>query len=149
MASFLQLEPDTIFDSLLVQQRTHEFYILLEDNTPVADQVEIVLPKTKFLEESTFTLTAYFRTRGTKTASTPTTIRYRVDCLKTKQEVLDWTSVSPAANVSIVISAANNQIRDNSNRFERKQIIVQADNGLTTQVNGKSVWQVKNLTGIT
>ena len=50
MPNFLELEDDT----LLVLEGNHEFYLLLEDNTTVADQVEISLPKTSFLEESVF-----------------------------------------------------------------------------------------------
>ena len=115
----------------------------------MSDQIEIVLPKTTYLEEDTFPVTAYFRTRATKAASTPTTIRYRIDCLKTNAVIRDWTSVSSAANVTISITASDNQIQDDSNRLERKQIIVQADNGLSTQVNGKAVYRIKNLTGIT
>ncbi|MEE9541201.1 MAG: hypothetical protein V3V85_06890 [Candidatus Thorarchaeota archaeon] len=115
----------------------------------MADQIEISLPKTVYLEETTFPVTAFFRTRATKAASTPTTIRYRIDCLKTRKIIRDWTSVSAAANVTITISASDNEIQDDSNLFEKKQIIVQADNGLSTQVNGKKVYRINNLTGIT
>ncbi len=142
---FLALESG----GLLVLEGNHEFYILLEDVNPVADQVAISLPKTVFLEETTFSLTAFFRTRSTKAASTPTTIRYRIDCLKSRKEIRDWTSVSAAPNVTIVVSASDNQIQDDSNRFERKQILIQADQGLSTQVNGKTFWKVQNIRGIT
>jgi len=145
MAFFLQLEDE----SLLVLEGNHEFYLLLEDCVPVADQVEISLPKTTFLEECTFTLTVFFRTRSTATASTPTTIRYRIDDLRSRREIRDWTSVSAAPNADIVISASDNEIIDDAARFETKQIIVQADNGLSTQVNGKAIYKIKNLTGIT
>ncbi len=145
MPDFLELEDET----LLVLEGNHEFYLLLEDNTPVADQVEISLPKTTFLEESVFTLTVFFRTRSTKSASTPTTVRYRIDSPKTGTEIRDWTTVSAAPNVDIVIAASDNEIIDDGTRFETKQIIVQADNGLSTQVNGKAIWKIKNLTGIT
>jgi len=134
--------------ALLVLEGNHEFYILLEDVVPVADQVEISLPKTVFVEETTFTLRVFFRTRSTKAASTPTTIRYRIDDLRSDKEILDWTDVSAAPNVDIVISATNNEIIDDGARFERKQIIVQADQGLSTQVNGKAFWKIKNLQGI-
>ncbi len=145
MATFLELEDG----NLLVLEGNHEFYLLLEDNTPVADQVEISLPKTVFLEESVFILTVFFRTRSTKSASTPTTIRYRIDDIRSDKEIRDWTTVSAAPNVSITISSSDNQIIDDAALFERKQIIVQADNGLSTQVNGKAFWKIKNLTGIT
>lgn len=114
----------------------------------IADQIEIVLPKTTYLEETTFPVTAYFRTRATKAASVPTTIRYRIDCLKTRTVIKDWTSVSAAANVTITISSSDNEIQDDSNSFERKQIIVQADAGLSTQVSGRKIFKIENLTGI-
>ena len=145
MATFLALEDG----NLLVLEGNHEFHLLLEENTTVADQVAISLPKTIALEETSFTLTVFFRTRATKTASTPTTIRYRIDDLRSDREIRDWTSVSVAPNVSIVISATDNEIKDDSALFERRQIIVQADQGLSTQVNGKAIWKVKNLLGIT
>ena len=145
MATFLELEDG----NLLVLEGNHEYYLLLEDNTPVADQVEISLPKTTFLEECTFTLTVFFRTRSTKAASTPTTIRYRIDDLRSDKEIRDWTTVSAAPNVDIVIASTDNEIQDDAARVERRQIIVQADNGLTTQVNGRAVWRVSNLLGIT
>lgn len=145
MPTFLELEDG----NLLVLEGNHEFYLLLEDNATVADQVEISLPKTVFLEESVFTLTVFFRTRSTKSASTPTTIRYRIDDIRSDKEIRDWTTVSAAPNVSITITASDNEIIDDAARFERKQIIVQADNGLSTQVNGKAFWKIRNLTGIT
>lgn len=114
----------------------------------MADQVEIQLPKTKYLEQDTFPATAYFRTRATKAASTPTTIHYRVDCLRTGKVLLDWTSASAAANVELSMTSTINKIQDDSATIERKQLIVQADQGLSTQVNGRVVWQVENLDGI-
>ena len=115
----------------------------------MADQIEIVLPKTTYLEETTFPVTAHFRTRATKAASIPTTIRYRIDCLKSGEVIRDWTTVSAASSVTISITASDNQIKNDSNRLERKQILVQADNGLSTQVNGKAVYRIENLQGIT
>lgn len=115
----------------------------------MADQVEITLPKTKWLEETSFTATAFFRTRSTKAASTPTTVHYRVDDLKTGKVLTDWTTLTAAASVSVPITSAHNEIQDDSSAFERKQLIVQADQGLSTQANGKAVWQVQNLLGIT
>ena len=115
----------------------------------MSDQVEIQLPKTRYLEESTFPATAYFRTRATKAALAPTTIHYRVDCLRTGKVLQDWTTVSAAANVTISMTSTFNEIQDDSSRFERKQLIVQADQGLSTQVNGKAIWRVENVQGLT
>jgi len=115
----------------------------------MADQVEISLPKTQWLEETAFTATAYFRTRSTKLASTPTTVHYRVDDLHTGKELTGWTSVTAAANVNIPITSTHNEIQDDARAFERKQLTVQADQGLSTQANGKVFWTVENLQGIT
>jgi len=112
------------------------------------DQVEIQLPKTRVKEGDNFTATVYFRTRATKAAATPTTVRYKVDCLKTRQTVLDWTSVSPASSVSLTIPATVNAIQDDTNDIERKQILVQADAGLSTQSTGRTIYQVENIYGI-
>jgi len=113
------------------------------------DQAEIVLPKTKWIEETSFLATAYFRTRSTKAAATPTTVHYRVDDLQTGKELTDWTSVTPGTSVTISITPTHNEIQDDAAHFERKQLIVQADQGLSTQFNAKAIWQVENLHGIT
>ena len=114
----------------------------------MSDQVEIQIPKTIWPEETTFTATAYFRTRATKVALAPTTVHYRIDCLKTRKEIVDWTSVTTGANVDIVLTATHNQILEEQSRLERKQLTVQADQGLSTQVNGVVVYKIRNLQGI-
>lgn len=115
----------------------------------MADQVEIQIPKTVVPEETGFTATAYFRTRSTKAASTPTTVHYRVDCLSTRQNLKPWTSVSAASSVSISIGSAENEIQDATKTRERRQLIVKADDGLSTQAIGHVEWTVENLHGIT
>ena len=116
----------------------------------MSDQVEIQIPKTIVHEETSFTVTAYFRDRGTKAAATPTTIHYRLDCLSTRREIKDWTSVStPAGSNTITISASDNQILDDSNTTETKQITIKLDTGLSTQQIKPALWKVRNLQGIT
>ena len=116
----------------------------------MTDQVEIQIPITIVPEETTFTATVYHRTRSTQAASTPTTIHYRVDCLTTKRQITDWTSVSsPAASNTIVITSAENQILDDSNAREKKQITIKLDSGLTTQQIKPKQWTVENIQGIT
>jgi len=116
----------------------------------MADQVEIQIPQTIVPEETTFTVTAYFRTRASQAASTPTTIHYRIDCLTTKRLILDWTAVgSPSTSNTIVITSAQNQILDDSFETETKQITIKLDDGLSTQVIKPALWRVRNLQGIT
>ena len=115
----------------------------------MSDQIEIQMPQTIVPEQTTFTLTAYFRTRATKTASTPTTIHYRVDCLSTQRQITDWTVVSsPSTSNTIVITATENKILDDSFNIETKQITVKLDSGLSTQVIKAVTWKVRNLLGI-
>ena len=131
-------------------QITVAFGILLEESLYVSDQIEIQLPLTIVPEETTFTATAYFRTRSTKAASTPTTIQYRVDCLTTKRQITDWTSIAvPDSSNTIVITSTENQILDDANQWETKQLTVKVDSGLTTQAIKPVRWKVQNLTGIT
>lgn len=115
----------------------------------MSDQIEIQFPKTRVEEETAFDVVAYFRTRATKVALVPTTVHYRVDCLSTKQKITDWTSVSAAANVTITITSTMNQILNGDSNWERKQITVKADDGLSTQVIRTGKWIVDNIEGTT
>jgi len=114
----------------------------------MADQIEIQLPKTVINEENAFVATAYFRTRSSKAASIPTTIHYKVDCLTTKTPLIDWTSVSAAANVDLIMTSAVNTIQSADSHFETKQLLVKSDSGLSTQAIGRTTWKVQNLHGI-
>ncbi len=114
----------------------------------LSDQCEIQLTKTKVEEDSAFDLVAYFRTRDTKTALAPTTIRYKVDCLTTRTALKAWTTVSAAASVTITMTAVFNAIQDAVNPWERKQITIQADFGLSTQLTKTRNWKVFNVWGI-
>jgi hypothetical protein len=144
LSSFLQAQDGNF---LLAQEGT---YFLLQEAIDMADQIEIHLVDTIVPEETTFTATCYFRTRSTQTASIPTTIHYRVDCLSTKTRITDWTLVSsPAASRTIVITSTENQILDDSHLMEVKQLTVKADDGLSTQVIKPVQWKVRNLQGIT
>jgi len=115
----------------------------------MADQIEIHLPNTIVNEETTFTVTAYFRTRASKAASTPTTIHYKIDDLQSRQTITDWTAVStPAGNNDIVITSTENEIIDGAHLYEKKQILIKIDSGLSTQVIAAKTWRVNNLEGI-
>jgi len=116
----------------------------------MADQIEIHFPETVVPEETTFTATVYFRTRASAAASTPTTIHYRIDCLSTRTQIVDWTSVSsPAGSNTIVISADHNQILNDGHTRERKLLTIKIDSGLSTQVMRRKWWTVENLLGTT
>ena len=114
-----------------------------------ADQIEIQIPEEKILEESSFVATVYFRNRATKAAVVPTTVRYRVESLDRRIEIQDWTTVTPASSVDITMTSTFNEIQSDQTRLETKQLIVQADAGLSTQFNGRKTWKVRNMIGIT
>ena len=111
------------------------------------DSVYIQVPKDRVLEGSAFVATAYFRTRSTGAAATPTSIKYRVDNLTTCTELADWTTVTAASNVSINVTATHNAIQNASNTRERVQLTVAMDFELSTQVRETAEWDVENLYG--
>lgn len=112
-----------------------------------ADQIAIRIAKTAVKEGSAFDATVNFRTRSTAAAATPTNIKYRLDCLTTRKELLDWTTVSAASSVTISITGAQNAIQSDCNDFETKQLTVVSDDGLSTQYRETKRWTVENLYG--
>jgi hypothetical protein len=99
------------------------------------DQIEIQLPKTRYPERTSFTATAYFRTRSTAAAATPTTVHYRIDNLSTRQQITDWTSVTPGSY-------------SNWPRWETKQLTVAIDKDLDSMVIANKNWRCDNKFGI-
>ena len=58
-------------------------------------------------------------------ATTPTTMRYRLDDLVQGNAVLDWTSLTPGTSVNVVITSAQNAMRNNL-CVERRQLVFEA-----------------------
>ena len=118
------------------------------------DQIEIQIPKTVFDENSAFTATAYFRTRATAAAATPTTVDYRIDNTSTRTERTGWTSVTPGTSVTIAVKSSDNKIQQQTSfRFggavwENIQLVVSLDKGLDTEVVGHKQWRIRNLYGV-
>lgn len=113
----------------------------------MADQISIRIAKTQWKEGSGLTAAVSLRTRSTGAASTPTSLKYRLDCLTTKREVLDWTTLSAASTATITITGAQNAIQSDCNDYETKQITVMADDGLSTQMRETKRYVVENLYG--
>jgi hypothetical protein len=112
----------------------------------VSYQVEIQLPKTVFAEESSFIASVYFRLSGEE--ATPTTVEYRIDDLTGKQELKEWTSNTAWPAISFLILPEMNEIKNDANNMERRQLTIRVDGGLETQVIKAVEWQIKNLQGI-
>lgn len=114
----------------------------------MADQVEISLPKTRINEKSGFTAIVRFRDRASASAAAPLTVSYKIFNVSTSDIVKDWTHISVAAQVSIAIDGQDNLVRRSSNSFERIELVVAADRGLSTQVIDSAEYQVVNLHGV-
>lgn len=99
-------------------------------------------------ENSTFTLTARFwdDSADAWAATTPTTIRYRVDCATTGRVMLDWTSVTAASEISLTINV--NSINEPHHVREWRQVTVEADHGLSTQYLDTFTYSVENIGAI-
>lgn len=113
----------------------------------MADQIAILIPKTAWQEGSAFTASVNLRTRSSGAASTPTSLKYRIDCLTTGREVADWTSAAASSSASISITGTHNAILSDANDYEIKQLTVMADDGLSTQHRESRRWRVENLYG--
>jgi hypothetical protein len=102
----------------------------------------------KYLEGTSASRTVTFLDEDGASAL-PTTLRYRIDCLTSKREVRDWTTLTPAVSVVIPITPDDNEIQDSRNPTERKQMVVQSNHGTDEQVVGEYEWLVTNLQGVT
>jgi hypothetical protein len=107
-------------------------------------------------ERSAFTATAAFFDDSVEpwTVSTPTTADYRIDRIRAGDpgcydEVLAWTSLTPATSINIPVTSANNAISFDYSRDELRQITVRANAGLATQYQGTLRYRVTNLAGQT
>lgn len=111
------------------------------------DQIAIALAKPRWNERSAFNAVASFRDRATSAAVTPTTVKWRVDCLSTGKTVLDWTTLTPGTTATLPVLSSYNAIQSAANASERKQITVKSDDGLSTQFEEAIVYTIDNLAG--
>lgn len=77
-----------------------------------------------------FVASFYDDSSDTWSASTPTSIRYRLDDPETGREVIGWTSVTPASSATISIPGTSNT---SDRAQELREITVQANANLSTQ----------------
>lgn len=95
-------------------------------------------------EETTFNLTVKPFDQN-RVALTPTTARYKVDCLTNGRSIRGWTTLTASASMSIPIVSADNVILTDGSRVERRQLQVQTDFGTSTQNVFAYEWDVRNL----
>ena len=94
-------------------------------------------------EGQTVTVTADFRADGAEVL--PTTVDYKVECETSRETLIGWTSVTPAASVSITVAGTANVLINESRRSERKVVTVVADRGLATQFVNAIKYDISNL----
>jgi hypothetical protein len=60
---------------------------------------------------------------------TPVGVTYRIDCLTNDSEVTADSSLSPGSSVEVVLSAADNQMIDETKETEHRRVTVTATYG--------------------
>ena len=108
------------------------------------------LTRRQINEASAFSVVAKFWDDSTEvwTASTPTSVRYRVDTPGGSQ-ILDWTAASAASSVTINVPYTANAIQNDGAEAEGRVLTVQRDAGLTNQFSATYPYRVNNLVGQT
>lgn len=81
-------------------------------------------------------------------ASSPVSLRYRIDDLTNGSTVRDWTIVTAASEVDIEVTPDDNDIVDTGNRSERRQMVIQTNYDTDTQSVQKVDWIIENLQGV-
>lgn len=74
----------------------------------------------------------------------PSTVRYRVDCVTTQTQVIDWTDAGAVSTQTIAIPASAMVIIDNANAMETKRMSVQVNWGTDSQLSQAIEWDVLN-----
>lgn len=111
------------------------------------------LVSAKVNEGSAFSLTASFFDDGSDvwTPVTPTTAKYRIDRVGSdatcSDEVLTWTTLTPATSISIPITATNNAVSWTYSAVEPRQVTVKVNDGLSTQSEEAYRYSLINLAG--
>lgn len=96
-----------------------------------------------FNEGTNLLVTARFADNGVPVV--PTTVHYKLRNKTEDVTIIDWTSVTPAAEVQINIPAQSVKLEDSEREREVQELTVVADKDLATQVPGTVRWNVINI----
>lgn len=81
--------------------------------------------------------------------ATPVSLRYRIDCLTTGQQVRDWTALSAASQVTVTLTIADNDVlAPTANSEEVRRVTVEASYGDTDKTTAEFDYVVRNLSGV-
>jgi hypothetical protein len=77
-------------------------------------------------------------------AATPTTLRWKLDCVTTQTSLVEWTDLAASDTVNLTVPASSNAIIYVANPYETKRITVQANAGTDAQINAVYDYDVTN-----
>lgn len=81
--------------------------------------------------------------------TTPLEVRYSVVDKRTGKVLIDWTTVTPANPLTIIVSAVAQEIQNRGLSTEDREMVVQTDyNDALTRQSYKKRYVVRNLRGI-
>ena len=111
-------------------------------------KVYVRIPDLNIQEGSSFNATINFRQDGADVTPAASTVKYRLDCLQTGTVLLDWTTTAtPTQPMDIAITSSYNDIKQQSNRREKKQITVVFNKDSTDEFKTATTYYVNNLVG--
>ena len=99
-------------------------------------------------EGSTAYLTVSFLDKN-GTASAPSSVSYRIDCLTSGAAIKGDTSVTAGASVEITLSAADNALQSQTRARERRRVTVTGTYGASDAVRDQYDYDVVNLRAVT
>jgi hypothetical protein len=102
-----------------------------------------------FKEASTCTVTTRFYDTSNSNVA-PGTARYLIRDITNDRIVKDWTTIEPAAEVEIRISAQDNELyrQRRPKLYEKRVVVIQADTGEANQVTNEEEYWLFNLSGL-
>lgn len=95
----------------------------------------------------------YFKLRWTvldenSVASTPRSMRYRIDCQTTGRAIVPWTDLSLNSTTTLNVPSSVNAIISTGNSKETKVITVDTNYDDDDRVPAEYAWDVRNLGGL-
>ena len=110
--------------------------------------IYVRIPSFDVNEGSSFEATLNFRQDGADVTPAAGTVKFRVDCLTTGQEIKDWTATAtPTQPMQLAIVSGYNDIITESNRREKKQLTISYNIDSDDQYTTTQTYYVTNLKG--
>lgn len=103
--------------------------------------------KGKTIKEGSVSYVGFSFTDRNGLAAAPDALQYRIDCLTSQTEILDWTTITAAQEGEIAITANQNRVINQLNPEELRQVTVKAT-GADGPVLETVTYRVQNLFGV-